>query len=261
MISYNLAGKTALVTGGASGIGFATARMLAKFGATVAVNHLADDPRGPEAVDKINSEGPASGLVPGGKAICAPGSVGERGAAERMVMKAVSDLGRLDLLVNNAGTPGTRRRITPPELELITEDLWSQLLETNLLGVFRCAKAAAPALKAANGAIVNTASIAGLGRAGSSLAYSATKAGVVSLTQNLARALAPEVRVNAIAPGAVDSSWMVEWTNDERQQSIERALLKRRCQPEDLAEVILFLGFGAAMVTGQTITVDGGLTL
>ena len=253
MISYNLAGRTALVTGGASGIGFATARMLAKSGATVAINHLPDDARGPEAVEKLVAEG--------GKAIGAPGSVGEKGGAERMVLKAISDLGRLDLLVNNAGTPGTRRRITPPELDLITEDLWSQLLETNLLGVFRCAKAAAPALRATQGAIVNTASIAGLGRAGSSLAYSATKAGVVSLTQNLARALAPEVRVNAIAPGAVDSSWMVEWTNEERAQSIERALLKRRCQPEDLAEVIVFLGFGAAMVTGQTVTVDGGLTL
>jgi 3-oxoacyl-[acyl-carrier protein] reductase len=253
MISYNLAGRTALVTGGASGIGFATARMLAKSGATVAINHLPDDARGPEAVESLIAEG--------GKAIGAPGSVGEKGSAERMVLKAISDLGRLDLLVNNAGTPGTRRRITPPELDLITEDLWSQLLETNLLGVFRCAKAAAPALRATQGAIVNTASIAGLGRAGSSLAYSATKAGVVSLTQNLARALAPEVRVNAIAPGAVDSSWMVEWTNEERAQSIERTLLKRRCQPEDLAEVIVFLGFGAAMVTGQTVTVDGGLTL
>ncbi len=112
-------------------------------------------------------------------------------------------------------------------------------------------KAAAPALKQAGVAIVNTASIAGLGRAGSSLAYGATKAGVVSLTQNLARALAPEVRVDAAAPGAVDSSWMVEWTNGQRQQSIENALLKRRCQPEDLAEVIVFLEFGAAMVTGQ----------
>jgi 3-oxoacyl-[acyl-carrier protein] reductase len=191
----------------------------------------------------------------------APGSVGDAADSVRMVQQAVADLGRLDLLVNNAGTPGTRNRIPPPDLDLITEELWSVLLETNLLGVFRCAKAAAPALKKAGGAIVNTASIAGLGRAGSSLAYGATKAGVVSLTQNLARALAPEVRVNAIAPGAVDSSWMVEWTNEERQQSIERALLKRRCQPEDLAEVIVFLGFGAAMVTGQTITVDGGLTL
>jgi 3-oxoacyl-[acyl-carrier protein] reductase len=253
MISYNLAGKTALVTGGASGIGFATAKMLAGFGATVAINFLNDDARGPEAVDKLVSTG--------GSAIMAPGSVGEAGGAEAMVLKAVADLGRLDLLVNNAGTPGTRHRIAPPNLDLITEDLWTTLLEVNLKGVFRCAKAAAPALKAAGGAIVNTASIAGLGRAGSSLAYSATKAGVVSLTQNLARALAPEVRVNAIAPGAVDSSWMVEWTNEERQQSIERALLKRRCQPEDLAEVIVFLGFGAAMVTGQTVTVDGGLTL
>ena len=125
-----------------------------------------------------------------------------------MVLKAVADLGRLDLLVNNAGTPGTNRRIAPAELELITEDLWNMLLNVNLLGVFRCAKAAAPALTEAHGAIVNTASIAGLGRAGSSLAYSATKAGVVSRTQNLARALGPNVRVNAIRPGAVDSSWM-----------------------------------------------------
>jgi 3-oxoacyl-[acyl-carrier protein] reductase len=253
MISYDLKGKTALVTGGASGIGFATARMLTKFGATVAVNFLADDPRGSEAVNRLVDEG--------GKAIMAPGSVAEAGTADRMVLTAIDKLGRLDLLFNNAGTPGTRRRIPPPELGSITEELWSQLLETNLLGVFRCSKAAAPALKVAHGAIVNTASVAGLGRAGSSLAYSATKSGVVSLTQSFARALGPEVRVNAIAPGAVDSSWMVEWTNEERQQSIERALLKRRCQPEDLAEVVLFLGFGAAMVTGQTITVDGGLTL
>lgn len=253
MISYDLKGKTALVTGGASGIGFATASMLAKFGCTVAINFLVDDPRGPEAVNKI--------IDAGGKAIMAPGSVGDAAGCVAMVNKAVADLGRLDLLFANAGTPGTNRRIAPPELDMITEELWQTLLQVNLLGVFRCAKAAAPALKAAHGAIVSTASIAGLGRAGSSLAYGATKAGVVSLTQNLARALAPEVRVNAIAPGAVDSSWMVEWTNEERQQSIERALLKRRCQPEDLAEVVVFLGFGAAMVTGQTITVDGGLTL
>ena len=107
MISYNLAGKTALVTGGASGIGFATAKMLAGFGATVAVNFLVDDPRGPEAVDQINAEG--------GKAIMAPGSVGEAGVAERMVLKAIDDLGRLDMLFNNAGTPGTRHRIAPPQ--------------------------------------------------------------------------------------------------------------------------------------------------
>jgi 3-oxoacyl-[acyl-carrier protein] reductase len=253
MISYDLAGKTALVTGGASGIGLSTAAMLGRNGATVAVNYLADDPRGRDIVAKLKADGI--------KAIEAPGNVGDAADCARMVGKAIDDLGRLDLLVSNAGTPGTRRKIEPHELDLVTEELWSTLLQVNLLGVFRCAKAAAPALKAAHGAIVNTASIAGVGRAGSSLSYSATKAGVVSLTQNLARGLSPEVRVNAVAPGAVDSTWMVEWTDEQRRSSIQNAALKRRCTTDDIAEVIVFLGFGAAMVTGQTIVIDGGLTL
>lgn len=253
MISYDLAGKTALVTGGASGIGLSTVAMLGRNGATVAVNFLVDDPRGKDTVAKLKADGI--------KAIEAPGNVGDAADCARMVGKAIDDLGRLDLLVSNAGTPGTRRKIEPHELDLVTEELWSTLLQVNLLGVFRCAKAAAPALKAAHGAIVNTASIAGVGRAGSSLSYSATKAGVVSLTQNLARGLAPDVRVNAVAPGAVDSTWMVEWTDEQRRSSIQNAALKRRCTTDDIAEVIVFLGFGAAMVTGQTIVIDGGLTL
>jgi 3-oxoacyl-[acyl-carrier protein] reductase len=253
MITYDLTGKTALVTGGASGIGLATSAMLGRNGAAVAVNFLADDRRGKEAVGKLKADGL--------KAIEAPGDVGDAADCESMVKRAVDDLGRLDLLVSNAGTPGTRRKIEPHQLDLITEDLWNTLLQVNLLGVFRCAKAAAPALKAAHGAIVNTASIAGVGRAGSSLSYSAAKAGVVSLTQNLARGLGPGVRVNAVAPGAVDSSWMVEWTEEQRRASIADAVLKRRCTPDDIAEVIVFLGFGASMVTGQTIIIDGGLTL
>jgi 3-oxoacyl-[acyl-carrier protein] reductase len=253
MISYDLKGKAALVTGGASGIGFATATMLARGGAAVAINYLADDPRGPEACERLHA-------MTGARIVKAPGDVGDAADGPRMVEQAVRDLGRLDWLVNNAGTPGTRTSIKPHELDRLTEELWETVLQVNLLGVFRCSKAAAPALKAAKGAIVSIASIAGINHPGSSMAYGATKAGVISLTKNLARGLAPEVRVNAVAPGAVDSTWMIEWTNTERANSIENALLKRRCTPEDLAEVIVFLLAGAAMVTGQTIVVDGGLT-
>lgn len=254
MIRYELRGKTAIVTGGASGIGLATVRMLARNGCKVAINHLAEDPRGPEQVEAFKAEG--------FNVIAAPGNVGDAADGPRMIEQAVKDLGgRLDYLVNNAGTPGTRTTIAPSELDRLTEELWEAVVQVNLLGVFRCARAAVPHLKKSRGAMVSVASIAGLDAAGSSMAYGATKAGVISLTKNLARTLGPEARANAIAPGAVNSTWMIEWTNEQRASSIDLALLKRRCEPEDLAEVMVFLLAGAAMVTGQTITVDGGITL
>ena len=127
--------------------------------------------------------------------------------------------------------------------------------------MFRCSKSAAPSLKETHGAIVSVASIAGIMSQGSSLPYGASKAAVVNMTRALARGLGPEVRVNAVAPGAVDSAWQIQWTDEARRQTVDKAALKRRCTPDDLAEVIVFLGFGAAMVTGQTVVVDGGLTL
>ena len=251
-VKYNLAGRRALVTGAASGIGLGTATTLAEAGAHVAINHLPDDPRGPTAVASLR----AKGL----QVISAPGRVGVPDETETMVEEAVKAMEGLDLLVNNAGTPATNRTIPVERLDLVTDEMWEAIFAVNLQGMFRCSRAASPALKESGGSIVNTASIAALGLAGSSIPYSASKAGVVNLTRNLARALAPRVRVNAIAPGAVDSTW-IEWTNQQREAQVERSLLKRIGTPSEYAQVVLFLAFGNEIITGETVVVDAGLTL
>jgi 3-oxoacyl-[acyl-carrier protein] reductase len=252
MITIDLTGKTALVTGGASGIGLATVEIFARAGATVAINHLPEDPRAEQEMKRLQAAGH--------RVVSAPGSVSKPGEAERMATVAIDRLGRLDYLVNNAGTPGPG--ITAPidlaNLDAMTEEFWSAILNTNLIGPFRCTRAAVGALKASGGAVCNTASIAGLGSIGSSIAYGASKAGLINLTIALARVLAPEARVNAVAPGYVESGWTKAWPDDRRQAYIAASMLRRTATPAEIAEVIFFLCAGAAMVTGQTLAVDGG---
>ena len=219
MISADLTGKAVLVTGGSSGIGLAAVELFAQCGASVAMNHLPEENRAPEEIARLSG----AGL----KVISAPGNVSRPGEAERMVAAAIEKLGRLDILVNNAGTPGSLQPIDFADLHAMTEEFWQLILSTNLIGPFRCAHAAAPALKAAKGAIVNTASVAGLGRRGSSMAYGASKAGVINLTKGLARALAPDVRVNAVAPGLVDTPWTKPWPDERKRATIERTLLAK----------------------------------
>src|SRR5260370_4613168 len=148
--------------------------MLGQNGATVALNFLADDPRGPETVAKLKADGLSI--------VAAPGNVAVAGGAEAMVEAAVQRLGRLDLLVNNAGTPGVRKAVPPAELDRITEELWTTVLQTNLVCVFRCSRAACPALRAPGGAVVRFASISGINSPGRNRAYGAGNARGITLT-------------------------------------------------------------------------------
>ena len=250
MISADLEGRKALVTGGASGIGLGSVELFARSGATVAVNDLAGNPRLEEAVERLRGEGLS--------VLAAPGDVGDPEGARAMVEAAARAMGGLDYLINNAGTPGTSRTIPQSDLDRFTEEFWQRLLSVNLLGPFRCTHAAAPWLRAAHGAVVNTSSSSGFTGGGSSLPYSATKAALINMTKELARALGPEVRVNAIAPGMVESNWQCRFSDEQIAAEIGNSALRRRGTPADYAEVMLFLCAGAAYVTGHTIVVTGG---
>ncbi|MGB6118078.1 MAG: SDR family oxidoreductase [Mesorhizobium sp.] len=249
-MSFDLKGKRALVTGASSGIGLAVCELLGAFGANVALNHLPDDPRGPEAVEMLRSQGFA--------VIGAPGNVAEAASAKDMVATAIAGLGGIDYLVNNAGTSGTFAPIPFNDLDAMDEEFWATILSTNLLGPFRCSHVAAGELRRSRGAIVNTASVAGLGLRGSSVAYSASKAALINLTGGLARALAPDVRVNAVAPGLVRTPWTQNWPDDRKRATEAQTLLGRMAAPEEVAEAIVFLCAGPAYINAQTLVINGG---
>lgn len=246
---FDLENHKVLVTGGASGIGLATVKAFLTNGATVAINDLPG-----EKLDAVLNEFSSNG----GKVIAAPGDIGDPDAASEMVKQAISNLQGLDYLINNAGTPATRTPIDPADFDRQDEALWNRLLNVNLLGPYRCTRAAANTLRESKGAIVNTASVSAFGRGGSSSPYCATKAALVAITREWSRALAPEVRVNAIAPGLVESDWMCRFEETEFDVVYE-VPLGRQGEPDEYAEFILFLAAGATYMTGQTVIVDGGM--
>ena len=186
-----------------------------------------------------------------------PGDLSESAGARDVALRSLEWLGGLDYLVNNAGAPGTRTPISPADLDALTDEFWDKILRINLLSAFWMTKTLAAALTQANGAVVNTVSVAAFGGGASSTAYATAKAGLVGLTRELARGLAPAVRVNGIAPGYVNSNWECSFGD---MDSAARATvpLARVGRTEDYAEVIVYLCAGASYITGEVVPVTGG---
>jgi 3-oxoacyl-[acyl-carrier protein] reductase len=233
-----LKGKVALVTGASRGLGAAIARGLAAAGATVAVNYR---------VSKRDAENVAREC--GGIAV--QGHVA--GHADRIVASVVKRLGRLDVLVNNAGAADPKG--WTDDLEKMTDDLWDHILETDLRGTFKCSRAAARVMK--RGKIINVGSIPALIGDRDGLVYATAKAGIVGMTKSLAVLLAPRIQVNCMAFGSMETSW-ANWLSSSKRASYRSAIpLGRFGEPEEAAQLAVFLA-GNDFVTGQTVVLDGG---
>jgi 3-oxoacyl-[acyl-carrier protein] reductase len=248
----DLEGKAAIVTGGGTGVGHQTALLLAGRGCSVLVNYS----RSRDGAEKAAAECEKLGV----KAIAVRADVSQDGDCRAMVSEAEKAFGQLDVLINNAGYT----KFVPHEnLDGLEPDDWQKILNVNLLGPFLCSRAARPLLEAGDGGeIVMTSSVAGLVGMGSSIAYCASKAGLNNLTVTLARALAPKIRVNAIAPGFIDGEWLKEGFGDAyeniRNSMIERTPLKRVATPESVAAGILSILTGPDLVTGHVVPHEGG---
>jgi len=241
----------ALITGAATGIGRAAAVALAAAGFDAAINFS----RSEQAAQETASLAQAKGA----KTLHFRCDVSDDLVVRKMLAAVNQEFGRLDALVNNAGTTSN---VKPSDFEAMTAEEWDRVFAVNVRGMFQVTRAAAPFLKAARGSVVNTASIVGLRPGPQPLPYAASKAAVVSLTKLLALNLAPDVRVNAVAPGWMEGDWMKRMLADRYDDLMARRAkstpLRRCATAEDVAEVIVNLITGNRFVNGEIIVIDGG---
>ena len=235
--------KVALVTGSSSGIGAEVARRLAGDGFAVVVNSRSSV-----------ADGQAVAAEVGGSYLQA--DVSDETAARGLVDAVLEAHGRLDVLVNNAGTTEV---IPHTDLAAATPEVWRRLYDTNVIAPFVLVTHAEQALREAKGCVVNVSSLAGVKPTGSSIPYAASKAAFNHQTRLLAKALGPDVRVNAVAPGLVDTPWTEDW-HDLRALVSAMAPMKRSGTPADVAEMVLAL-VRSTYVTGEVVVLDGGLGL
>jgi NAD(P)-dependent dehydrogenase (short-subunit alcohol dehydrogenase family) len=252
----NLDGAVCIITGGATGVGAACARMLAAKGARVVVNWSRSEA---EAHATVASCGAA-----GGEAVAVQADVSIDHDCRLLATAALERWGRIDGLVNNAGIT---KFADPANLDSIEAEDFHRLLDVNVVGAFQMIRAVAPAMRQQGaGAIVNVSSNATAIGGGSSLAYTASKGALNAMTLTLARVLGPEIRVNAVSPGPIDTRWLKDGLGEAafarmRDRYAEAAVLGRVAQPEEIAEPIVWLLEGASFITGEIIMVDGGVRL
>ncbi len=246
----------AIVTGSATGVGAATARMLAERGWNVVINYTRSEAEARETQSACERFGVETLLC--------QADVSKDEDCRRMAAEAMEKWGRIDALVNNAGTT---KFMDHANLEGLDAEDFLRIYAVNVVGVFQMTRAVAPHMKAAGrGSIVNVSSIAGVMGVGSSIAYVASKGALNTMTLSLARVLGPEIRVNAVCPGFIEGRWLRQGLGDQGYEATkaaqERAApLRRVASPEDVAEVIVWLIEGARHVTGELILVDGGVHL
>jgi len=242
-------GKVCLITGGGTGIGRATALLLARNGADVAVNYSRSEAEAQETVEAIEKLGR--------RALKVQADVADNRAVTSMLNTVLQRLGRLDILVNNAGWT---RFIDFKDLDAVDDETWDRTMAVNVKGPFYCARAAAePMRKAGAGVIVNVSSLAGILARGSSIPYAASKSALNIVTRALARVLAPAIRVNAVAPGVVNTRWIKDQKAFVRSAQLQTPM-RRIADPDDIAQAILSLIAGNDFITGQIMIVDGGMT-
>ncbi len=245
--------RVAIVTGSSSGIGASTVRELAGRGWNVVINYS----KSSEAAEKVAAECVAKGS----EAIVVQGDVSDDAVCRKLAQAALDKWGRIDALVNNAGST---KFVAHAKLDDLSGEDFQRIYATNVVSAFQMSRACAAALKkSGHGAIVNVSSIAAQWGTGSSIAYAASKGALNSMTYSLARVLGPEVRVNAVLPGYVDTPWQTNAHGAEKaaahaQKYASNNPLNASCSPEDVAESICWLIEGASKTTGQLVFVDGG---
>ncbi len=245
----DLTNKVALVTGGGTGVGHATSLLLAEKGCDLVVNYSRSEKEALDTVVEIEKLGR--------KAIAVQADVSDESAINAMFEKVDEQFGRIDILVNSAAMT---RFVAYDDLDGMTGEIWDEIFAVNVKGLFFCCREAIKRMKKlGSGSVVSVSSISGMTGMGSSIAYASSKASVNCMTRSLAISGAPNVSVNAVAPGVIETRWIKGWeafTDPHR----EATPLERHAQPQDVAMAIYGLIINPFM-TGQTITVDGGRSL